>query len=171
MYLKIKLSNYRHTAHNTVRDHILKSLTYIMRAVWELDYKWTTYSDFASPFWDLRVLSKHSDSQTKAGHTCNTHTWNEITKEWLQITQKHSGSYPWSIFYLFHRPSWEITQYNAIFLMCANKVKEKQIQLYTFVHFYSKSSGCLKFYRIHPNAIASEVDLDVHPCLQFPIGF
>lgn len=55
--------------------------------------------------------------------------------------------------------------------MCANKVKEKQIQLYTFVHFYSKSSGCLEFYRIHPNAIASEVDLDVHPCLQFPIGF
>lgn len=66
-------------------------------------------------------------------------------KEWLKITWKHSGSYQWSIFYLLDRPSWEITQYNAIFLMCANKVKENKYNVTPLSIFIQKIQGVWNF--------------------------
>lgn len=74
-------------------------------------------------------------------------------EEWHKITRKHSGSYQRSIFYLFDRPSWEITKYNAIFLMCANKVKENEYNLILLSIFIQKVQGVGSFTEIHPNAI------------------
>lgn len=61
--------------------------------------------------------------------------------EWFKITQKHSGSSQWPIFYLFDRPSWEITT-TMLFFWCV--VIKTTSSAWHLVHFHSKSYGCLE---------------------------
>lgn len=67
--------------------------------------------------------------------------------EWLAVTQKHSGSYQWPIFYLLDRPSWEIT--TMLFFWCV--LIKKTNSAWHLVHFHSKSYGCLESQHLCPN--------------------
>lgn len=77
-------------------------------------------------------------------------------KEGPQITQKFHGSYLWSVFYLFDRPSWEITKYNAIFLMCANKEHKYNCTLWSI--FIQRVQGVWNFTKPIQMPLRSEAD-------------
>lgn len=57
--------------------------------------------------------------------------------ECLEITQKHSGSSQWPIFYLFDRPWWEITK--MLFLWCV--LIKKTNTAWHLVHFIQRGMG------------------------------
>lgn len=173
VYLKIKFLNlnYKHIAHNTIGIIFWKLTMCITRAVFGAWLKTN------NNLWWLRKFVLGSQSASKAfgfminktGHICKTHTWNEEGRSDIRLPRNTAAATS-GLFSMFDRPSREITKYNALFLMCANKVKENEYNLTPLSIFIQKVQGVGYFTKSTQMPLRSEVHLDVHPCLQFHIG-